>query len=206
MTIIGNDWTSRATMNSDRTALGRWTECTISGKCSRHVTFITAYNVCNDNIATSGATTAFTQQYHLLKLANPHATPNPQQQFLTDLRTRINKLKSDGHEIVVMLDANDTLQNHQSTFTSWVRSVNLVDVHMHFHGTDDEPATHSRGSNRIDYILATPVITDYIENCGILPFHELCYSDHRALYADFDLVGYLGWRIGYRLSGRQRHG
>jgi hypothetical protein len=192
MSIIGNKWASRSKLTQDSSQLGRWTECEIQGKNEKRVTFITAYNVCSDNIATCGPTTAFAQQYHLLKLEHPGRVPDPRQVFWDDLKYRIAYLQRSGHEVVVMMDANDTLQNPQSKLTSWVQSLNLTDIHMHYHGTEDEPATYSRGSTRIDYMFATSTIKDYIEYCGILPTHELCLSDHRALFADIDLTAYLG--------------
>jgi hypothetical protein len=179
-------------MSYDQSNLGRWTECTISGKQNRHITIITAYNVCNDSIITCGPKTAYSQQYHQIKLHNPGSNPDPRQQFWNDLKMRIETLTNNKNEVIIMLDANDSLQNQQSFFTTWVRSLQLIDIHLFHHGTEEEPASYVRGSLRIDYILATKLINNYVTQCGMLPFHELCLSDHRPLYANIDLSNYLG--------------
>ena len=107
-------------------------------------------------------------------------------------------------EVLLMIDANDTLQNQRSRRTTWVQSTNLIDIHMHYHGTDNEPATYARGTNRIDYFLATPLITNYVESCGILPLHKICFSDHRPLYAYIDLTSYLGGQVATCLQRQSR--
>ena len=86
-----------------------------------------------------------------------------------------------------MMDANDTLQQQHSNFSSWVRDHKLIDIHVRCHGIDGEPPTFARGSRRIDYMLATKGINEYVVAAGILPFNEFCTSDHRALFADIAL-------------------
>ena len=204
MSIVGNAWYGRSKVGCDPSSMGRWTSCTISGKQARQVTIITAYNVCNASITTCGPMTAYSQQYHILKRTFPGRDPDPRAAFWRDLSSFITTLRTTGHEIVLMIDANDTLQKHNSKLTKWVRDSGLLDVHMHYHGTDDEPATHSRGTNRIDYIFTSPTITEYVEHCGILPLHDICFSDHRPLYVDIDMLGYLGGHIAHPLQQLSR--
>jgi hypothetical protein len=93
-----------------------------------------------------------------------------------------------------MLDANESLQHFNNDFTKWVRESGLVDIHVHRHGTEGEPATHTRGSSRIDYMLVSQNLVDFVSAAGILPFKTFTKSDHRALFMDIDLEAYLGGR------------
>jgi hypothetical protein len=188
MSIVGDPWAASSTMRSDATNLGRWTECEISGKEKRCVVFISAYNVCRGTVTRAGLS-AYSQQYHLLLLQDPDSSPDPRKKFNDDLKQRIIDLKNDGKEVVVMMDANDTFKS--KSFTNWFESLQLVDVHTSRHGLEDAPATYKKGPNRIDYMFATTTISNYVKRCGILSFNEICKTDHRALYADFDLSGYL---------------
>lgn len=194
LSVLAFPWASRSKARADE-SLGRWTETTINGKGNRKVTIITAYNVCpqSESEVSEKKYTAWTQQWHILKRKHPGRPDlNPRKQMLQDLSERIKTIKNSGHEVIILIDANDSLQQLNSDLTSWVRSLELVDIIAEKHGTIDEPATHARGSQRIDYIFTTEKIFEYVGACGILPLHELCFSDHRALYADIDIKAYLG--------------
>lgn len=65
-----------------------------------------------------------------------------------------------------------------------MRAQKLVDVHVPRHGTDNKPPTYARGSQRIDYILASGEVAQYVNAAGILLLHKFCGSDNRAVYAD----------------------
>jgi hypothetical protein len=56
------------------------------------------------------------------------------------------------------------------------------------HSSRPFPASHIRGSKRIDYILVTPSLVPAVTNSGSLAFHSLFHSDHRAYYLDFNSV------------------
>ena len=64
------------TSRSNPHGLGRWSFVQLYGKDGKSLVMITAYRVCNGNISTSGSSTAFHQQWHLLRLAG-HLKPNP---------------------------------------------------------------------------------------------------------------------------------
>ena len=188
--VIGQPWSGRAFISTDNSGLGRWTESTLIGKDGRKITIICAYQVNKNAISRCGSMTAFAQQWHLLRLAGK-PEPDPHKQLLSDLGARIDELKAKANEVIVTIDANDSLQIPNSSFTRWVRARKMVNVHVQKHGTDDEPPTYIRGSRCIDYILATEAISSYVTAAGILPFHEFCTSDHRALYADIAIQEFL---------------
>ena len=146
--IVGQPWSGRATTSSDPSGLGRWTEATLIGKDERKVTIVCAYCVCKNTISTTGPSTAFAQQWHLLRMKGDER-PDPCGKFFADLGTRIQELTRDKHEVLIMLDANDTLQAPNNTFSRWVRLHRLVDIHVRRLGTDGEPPTYARGKHRI---------------------------------------------------------
>jgi hypothetical protein len=190
--IVAPPWTSRATMSKDNSGLGRWTQVTLKGKNNNTVSVITVYGVGKNNISTCGPHTCYFQQWNLLNKGNEDDQIDPRKRLFEDLQTKIEELKGEGEEIIVLMDANDTLQMPNSQLTSWAVKLNLSDVHTTLHGTVDEPATYSRGSSRIDYILSTEGILNYITEAGILPLHELVLSDHRALFIDVNMRAFLG--------------
>jgi endonuclease/exonuclease/phosphatase family metal-dependent hydrolase len=85
------------------------------------------------------------------------------------------------------MDANDTLQNTRSALNKWTAETIMIDPLVQRHGTEGEPPTYARGSKRIDYYLVSEHLSEYVTSCGILPLHNICFSDHRALYIDIDL-------------------
>jgi hypothetical protein len=61
MTIVRGKWAGRATPEGNDDGMGRWSEVRIAGKGGRAVRIITAYRVCNNNIAAAMTKTAFRQ-------------------------------------------------------------------------------------------------------------------------------------------------
>jgi hypothetical protein len=191
MTVVGEPWACRAKAAEHESDMGRWNEIVISGRKGKSVMVITAYRVCKNSVATAGPTTSYAQQWHILRRSGDK-TPDPRKRFITDLEKRVRKATREKQGIIVMLDANESLQHFNNDFTKWVRESGLVDIHVHRHGTDGEPATHTRGSSRIDYMLISQDLIDYVSAAGILPFKTFTKSDHRALFMDIDLEAYLG--------------
>eukprot|EP00957_Ditylum_brightwellii_P051109 3875079-Ditylum_brightwellii.AAC.2 len=171
------------TCSTGEDPLGRWSWITLQGKQKRLVTFLTAYQVCDNNLANKGPSTCWMQQWGGLKKKGVTKL-NPRQQFLTDLFALIEELQGNNHEIVLLLDANkDILDNGQ--FTKFFKDNDLVDAYHHLH-PQSNPATYLRGHKRLDYMLLTPGLTPALRSIGYLPFHTGIFLDHCALYADFD--------------------
>jgi hypothetical protein len=191
MTIVGHPLSYRTKIAEPESDMGRWNEMQVEGKRGKSLILITAYRVCKNTIASAGPSTSFAQQWHILRRAG-HDCPDPRKQFILDLAARVSAARALGHGVLVMLDANDSLQHFNNDFTKWVRSSNLVDIHVHRHGTEGEPNTHIRGSSRIDYMLLSPDLVEYVTAAGILPMYGFATSDHRALFCDIDLDSYLG--------------
>jgi hypothetical protein len=192
LTLAGNPWSTRATTGSDTSGMGRWSEATINGK-KKKVTFITAYRVCQKKGAQAGSKTAYWQQCCIMRSrGKPNDQIDPRNIMLEDLGSRIESLKEAGHEVVLSIDANDTLQSINSEFSKFSRRHGLSDILVDRHGTEDEPPTYARGSARIDYVMATAGIGQYVTAAGILPLKAISGSDHRPTFVDFDLTSFLG--------------
>eukprot|EP00957_Ditylum_brightwellii_P015662 1181888-Ditylum_brightwellii.AAC.1 len=74
--------------DSGKDKWGRWSHITLRGQNGRKVTFVSAYQVCDNNLSTAGLNTAWMQQWCAMKREG-FDNPNPQKQFLTDLGTFI---------------------------------------------------------------------------------------------------------------------
>lgn len=193
MTVVGEPWACRSKAAQHESDMGRWNEIVISGRKGKSVMVITAYRVCKNSAAAAGPTTSYAQQWHILRRSGDK-TPDPRKRFITDLEKRVCKATREKQGIIVMLDANESLQHFNNDFTKWVRESGLVDIHVHRHGTEGEPATHTRGTRRIDYMLISQDLINYVSSAGILPFKTFTKSDHRALFMDIDLESYLRGR------------
>jgi hypothetical protein len=55
--------------------------------------------------------------------------PNPWKQFITDLIDFINQKRSQNHEIILNLDANEALGEESQGIAKLMRECNLVDLH-----------------------------------------------------------------------------
>ena len=62
----------------------------------------------------------------------------------------------------------------------------LRDAHSLAMDATKAPATHNRGSEKIDFILLSPRTALAVRAATILPLHDGYLSDHRALIVDFD--------------------
>jgi hypothetical protein len=59
-----------------------------------------------------------------------------------------------------------------------------MDMYQSKHEDDKSFSTHINGSKRIDMLLCTANILDYVVNAGYLKYHEAFDTDHRAIYCD----------------------
>jgi hypothetical protein len=152
---------------------------------------ITAYCVCEANISTIGASTAYHQQWHLIRhKGDPN--PQPRKQLITDLITEIQKWQRSGADIILGGDFNEKLGDSPEGLARLITKCELVDPHAANHGTAQEPSTYSRGTKRLDYVFISPRVLPFIQHCGIDPFHQIIFTDHRGMFLDVDIKGLLG--------------
>ncbi len=209
-TITCDNWVSRLVdRGADPMGLGRWSFVTLRGKGVAKITIITAYNPS----PTQGDTTNFQQQQRLLSQLHRHhnqnVAPHPHRQLILDLQSWIEHLIKEGHEIILTIDANETYnpdicgnhhplqyssgiptlaRSHDGKFSTLVTTCGLKDPLALQHSSRPFPASHIRGSQRIDFILVTPNLLPAVQRTGSLSYYSLMQSDHRAYYVDFDSI------------------
>ena len=67
----------------------------------------------------------------------------------------------------------------------------MIDPILVRRGCTTEPNTHNCGSDRIDFVLCTRLINDFITKCGITPFDQISQSDHRGIYLNIQVKAFL---------------
>jgi hypothetical protein len=125
----------------DSTGLGRWSGLTLDGTSGRKLTIITAYRVCSGSPQTAPIGSSFLREYEYFR-ENHYTSLNPRRLFLTDLQKTILDLQNSGHCIILMLDANSTLDD--DIFQIFLAACGLHDLHY----TDPAPSTYIGSANR----------------------------------------------------------
>ena len=114
--------------------------------------------------------------------------PDPRNQVLKDLGTFIQQQRESGREILLSIDANESSEHH----TRWraFKEANLL------HDVQESrlqtmPQSMRMGSTaRIDHMVATEGILQYVTAAGFLGYHRALISDHVLLWADIDLKSF----------------
>jgi hypothetical protein len=167
---------------SDPSGLGRWCGITLVGRRAQKFSIITAYRTCDGSISASPLGSTFHREYMFFK-DQGETKPQPRRRFLQDLQTQIKLLQEDNHAVLLMLDANATLESDHH-FLDTVNSLDLIDLHS----ANPAPSTYIGSSNRrIDYMFGCPKIKTVLSRHGSLAYFEGPHSDHRGLYVDLDL-------------------
>jgi len=87
-----------------------------------------------------------------------------------------------------MMDANKLLTNRGSKLKDLASTCNLTSVHEHVQADLPPPATYSRGSSKINFILISENLLPACRRCGIEPLHAGILSDPLALFMDLNQV------------------
>ena len=174
-------WTSSRISGSnivDSTGLGRWSGVTLEGPDAKKLSIITAYRVCKGSPQSSSIGSSFLRECEYFR-SRHHTSVNPRRQFFLDLQQIIVSLQESGHGVILMLDANSTIQD--CDLSLFVDSCGFHDVHS----LDPAPSTYiGAADRRIDFIFACNEALPHITRCGTLAYMEGPQSDHRSLYVD----------------------
>jgi hypothetical protein len=208
-------WASRVLRSGkDPTGCGRWIYVCL-GKNGKKFAIVTVYRVGHNRNA--GDATACQQQYRT-QYADGIARIeiNPHKQTMIDLEYFTEELKTNGFEVVVFIDAKETLdhsvrsQNHDHKYKSDKRFHNDSSINgsiatytqncglsnilsePHAESGADIPNTHFRGSKQIDFVLTTAGIAPFIQSIGLLEFDIIFRTDHRTFFIDIDMGGLFG--------------
>lgn len=188
MAIVG-DWTGRI-MESGADDLGRWTWARISGINGHTILIVNVYNVCKNNIEKAGPTTAFAQQWKILRLSG-QTMPNPRKQLVKDLCKQMDEWRDRKCSFFITGDINEVLGRDPYGFAEITAKFNLTEINGHLH-SEPPPATYARGSDKIDISACSETLLPWISKTGYTRFNEFVISDHRANVIDLVIKGALG--------------
>jgi hypothetical protein len=146
---------------------------------------------------------------------------------LIDLEYLVLDLKRRGYEVATMIDVNEAEdrnarpQSHSKQFRStlgfnidgtldgslktFIANCGLINVATSKHPGQTVPNTHNRGSKQIDFVLATPGISQFILAIGLLDKNAVFNTDHRAVFFDIDADGFFGTSVGALAAQRFRN-
>jgi hypothetical protein len=126
LTSTVDKWGSRVlTKESNPSGMGRLSSQTLAGRKNSKITIITGYQ-CMQN--SSGDTSVWNQEKIFMRDHQSRQSPHPRKQFIKDLITFINDKRSVNHDIMLNLDANETLGEETQGISKLMRECGLVDL------------------------------------------------------------------------------
>jgi hypothetical protein len=109
------------------------------------------------------------------------------QNVYQDLESTLLDWKNKNYEILMMIDANETVGEKPGGITMILGKVGLIDLTSSKHPNGTPPNTHSRGSKKIDYMFGSIRVKEFCTRAGITPFGLGYQSDHRTLFIILDI-------------------
>jgi hypothetical protein len=94
--------------------------------------------------------------------------------------------------VVIVGHFNEALRKNPNLMASVCSTNDLFDVQAHFHGANAAIPTYARGTNRLDYCVASSTMEAFVAACGYNLFNEFIHSDHRAQFPDLKLKSFFG--------------
>jgi hypothetical protein len=166
------------------------------------MTIIYAYRVCKQT--NPGDLTASKQQLGIMyedEELRPYLV-YPHKQTLIDLQYHVEKLKSDGRELLIFMDANQAeeqvyqAQTHNEKFVTqkgfhvdgsidgslqiFIQNCGLINVLRRMYECV-VPSIHARGSAQIDFHLITSGLDKHVLDVGLLD-RSVLHSDHSCMF------------------------
>jgi len=185
LTLALGKWASHVVLYGSDKLLGRWSYLEFVGQHGMRLFVVSAYRVCNKEFDAM-TITATAQQTRLL-LKQGIQQPDPKTQFITDLILQVKTWRTAGAEVLIGMDANEDVDNPQAKITRFFRETDLLDLHHHRYPAVKKPVTHQHGSDPIDIMLGSRLLSTALIHAWMLPFRNphLIKGDHRLLGLDF---------------------
>lgn len=169
-----------------RDRMGRWTSMRLTTSTPRHIRIIVAYQVCQN--PRPGTNTAAAQQRAQIieeQATTTNATRiSPRASFISDMQAFIHQCQENGDDIILLGDFNEEINAASSGMERLASACGLADLFSIRLGNPTTPPTYQRGTKRIDYILMTPRLLNYVAAAGYDPFGYRIPSDHRGFFVD----------------------
>jgi hypothetical protein len=137
---VNGKWATRMTgQGADPSGQGRW---------SYVIMFISACRVCQKAGAKAGPLTSYAQQWTMSRVAGK-VTPDPRNDFITDLIQFVTEQRADRQIAISMLmDANELLGRETKGMQRLADTLNLTDIHRNMLGPQGPAAYVIRGRTR----------------------------------------------------------
>jgi hypothetical protein len=208
-------WASRVLgSGKDPTGCGRWSYVCLD-KNDKKFSIVTVYQAGHNRNA--GDVTAFQKQYRTQYAYETAIVEiKPHKQTMIESEYLREELKTDGFEVVVLIDANETLdhrvrsQNHDHNYkldkgfhidgsidgsiVTYTQNCGLSNTlsERNAESVADIPDTHLRGSKQIDFVLTNAGIAPLLQSIGLLDFDVIFRTDHQTFSIDIDMDGFFG--------------
>jgi hypothetical protein len=181
MTMVTGKWQSQITeYGQDPRGLGRWSYIKISTN-KKLIIIAMAYRPC----ATQGPSTSWMQQWVLLRQEGI-PDPDPIKKIYKDIETTLTGWRTDKHEIILLMDANEQIGQSPGGMKLVMGKVGMSNLLRHRHPNITSVHTYARGSQQIDYIYGTENIREHCTRAGVIPFGTRYHSDHGAILCSSD--------------------
>jgi exonuclease III len=129
--------------------------------------------------------TTATYQQKILFLKDKWKDADPRQQFITDIIEEIQKIEKDPNNLcILMFDANESIDDKSGSIRKIMAQTSLVDTFSQVAEEPERLATYTRGRKRIDYILTSQALVQYVSRVGYLAFFKSNNSNHRGMFLD----------------------
>ena len=188
--VQGKNTSAHKTHGSNK--YGQYTWATFHGPHDSKLCIITAYRVsqgCGTQPTTPDCSTAYWQPFQSM-ISNDIHNPNPKIIILCNLTRFIANKTMTGYEIILMMDANEDIDNHQLASEPSSQQTQLHNIHR-TQLLIVPPTTRLNSCHRIDFIFASNTLC-FVQRSGFFPAHEGLVSDHIMLWINFDMASFLG--------------
>ena len=182
------------TSGEDEEEYGRWSYTTYGGENNKRLTIIAAYRTCipYDEM---GVSTVHSQQWDIMEERNIEHMNIRAKIIKKDINIFMAILIKQNHEVITFIDGNEQFIPGNKGISKLTSHPAMLDPLLYRHNLKYEPHTHKRGSFRIDFVVCTKIINQYITKCGILPFDTVTVSDHRPFYLDVNMFAFLNDKV-----------
>jgi hypothetical protein len=174
--LCTNHWIGRMISTiKDPRRMGRWTGRKFWLRDRKTLLIITAYRPCYQSISdTNPETITVTHQQKVLYRKDKWEDIDPRQQFMADINEEIKEIEKDPDNLcLLMWDANESIEDKSGAIRTLLSEMTLVDAFIQIAGEPERLSMYTRGKKRIDYILTSQALVQYILRVGYLSFWGL---------------------------------
>jgi hypothetical protein len=172
-------WCTRVlATETDPLGMGRWSCLTFIGHQNRRISVVTGYRC----VRSLGDNSVWTQEKFFLRAKLNKANPHPGRQFIEDLTHFLKLKRTQGHDLIVSLDTNESFGTESTGISKLIHDCglyDLLDIPNADASTQLVQDTYRHGTNwRIDFILGMEHSLHIVCRGGTLAYNNGIVSDH----------------------------